>query len=154
MPKELEITNENFDEYFQDVRKGEPQPGQIIACYSAIAEFVDGNQKRDMIDLLQYTDKMLPAIQVMKKCFCASEADSYRVPLKMAEDLLSGMSRNEVAKKSYKYTIEMYFYTRPEYVPENDPHWTTISILNLQEHLAKKDERIKSRIEWPESMKD
>jgi hypothetical protein len=68
----------------------------------------------------------------------------------MAEDLLSGMSRDEVARKEYQFTIEMFFYTRPEYVPKDDPHWSAISIINLEEHLAKRDERIKSKIEWSE----
>jgi hypothetical protein len=149
---ELVITEENFDEYFHDVRQHEPEQGQIMACYSAVAYFVDGNQKRNMMDLLQYTNKMIPAVQVMKKCFCASELDSYRVPREMAEDLLSGMSRDQVAKKEYKFTVEMFFYTRPEYVPQDDPHWTTISILNLEEHLARRDERIQSKIEWPEEL--
>jgi hypothetical protein len=40
----------------------------------------------------------------------------------------------------------MFFYTKPENVPKSDPHWSTISVLNLDEFLDKKDGRIESKI--------
>ena len=92
-----------------------------------------------MIALLTATEnKMEATAQVMRKLLCASELDAYRVPRMMAEDMLNGMSEDEVASKPYKYTFEMFFYVKPEHVP-NDPHWTKISVLNLQEFLDKKD---------------
>jgi hypothetical protein len=146
---ELEINDDNFDEYFRETRNNTPKKGEVIACYTAIAHLVDDPQKRNIIDLLRNCDKALPTSQVMRKCFNAREADSYRIPRMMAEDMLKGMSRDEVAQKEYKYTIELFFYARPEHIP-NDPHWSVISILNLEEHLAKEDERIKSEIVYPE----
>jgi hypothetical protein len=100
---------------------------------------------------------MIPCTQVMRKLLCTTEVDSYRVPLEMAKDLLGGMTREKCAQKEYKYTVEMYFYTKPEYVPHDDPHWQLISILNLDDFLAKKnamsegdDLEIKTRIVKPE----
>lgn len=138
--EELEINEDNFDQYFKDVRKNNPERGEIIAQYSASAELIDGNEKRQIISLLISTEnKMEATAQVMRKLLCASELDAYRVPRMMAEDLLSGMDEGEVASKPYKYTFEMFFYTKPEYVPD-DPHWTKISVLNLKEFLDKKEQ--------------
>jgi hypothetical protein len=149
MSEELEITAENFDQYFFDARTHEPERGQILVRYCATAYLVDGNEKRNLLDLLEHTDKMVAMTNVMRKLFMATERDSYRVPIQMGEDLLSGMSRNEVAAKEYQYTAEMYFYTKPEYVPEDDPHWQTISLLNLDEFLDRKDSKMKSKIIMP-----
>lgn len=138
MSEQLEITDENFHEYFHDVRKCSPQKGEVMVCYSNSAEFIDGFEKKQMIGLLQLGDKAQAAAQVMRKLLFASELDAYRVPSAMIEDLISGMSEEEVAKKPYDYTIEMFFYTKPEYIPENDPHWKQITILNMEEFLEKK----------------
>lgn len=136
--EELEITSDNFNEYFFDVRQNSPKQGQIIACYSAVAYFEEGPEKLQMIQLVKDTRKAEAAGQVMRKLLYASEPDCWRVPREIAYDLLSGMSEEEVAKKSYKYTAEFYYYTEPRCVPDDDPHWTTISILNLDQFLGKK----------------
>lgn len=135
---EIEITEENFNEYFFDVRRHSPQKDQIIACYSAVAYFEEGPEKRQMIQLVKDTQKAEAASQVMRKLLFASEPDCWRVPREIAMDLLSGMSEAEVEKKSYKYIVQMYYYTKPHYVPEDDPHWTTISLLNLDQFLSKR----------------
>jgi hypothetical protein len=128
---ELEITEQNFAEHFFDVRQNKPQRGQIMACYSAMAELVEGNEKRQLVELLQRTDKAVPASQVMRKLLCASEADSVRVLKQMAEDLISGLTVEQVLAKPYKYKFEMFFYTKLENVPKDDPHWSVISLLNV-----------------------
>jgi hypothetical protein len=55
--------------------------------------------------------------------------------LEIGEDLKSGMSVEEVQKKPYKYKMEMYYYTMPEYVPKGDLHWSACTVLNLDEFL-------------------
>lgn len=130
--EEIEINEKNFSQYFKDVRSGKFDKGDIIAQYSASAEFVDGGEKRQIISLLLDTEnKMEATAQIMRKLLFASEIDAYRVPRQIAEDLLSGMSIEDCAKKPYKYTLEMFFYTKPEYIPKNDPHWSTISVIDL-----------------------
>jgi hypothetical protein len=127
----MEIDENKFSQYFKDFRTCPMDKGDVIAQYTAVAEFVDGLEKRQMISLLRDTEgKMESTAQVMRKLLFASELDAYRVPKMMAEDMLSGMSEEEVAKKPYKYRLEMFFYTDPDNVPKHDPHWSIISILN------------------------
>jgi hypothetical protein len=145
--EELEINEQNFNDYFKDVRIHQPEKGDVIAQYTASAEFIDGNEKRQIISLLTSTEnKMEATAQVMRKLLHASELDSYKIPRQMAEDLLSGMSFDEVSSKPYKYTLEMFFYAKPENIPKEDPHWSMISVLNLGEFLDKKEKQIQSRI--------
>jgi hypothetical protein len=132
--QEIEITPDNFDEHFFDVRKNKPQKGQIMAKYTAIAELVDGRMKRDLIDLLLYHKRGGPtAAQVMRKLGGAGEGDSYKVVRKMAEDLAAGKSVEEVAETPYKFLLEHFFYTQKELVPKDDPHWSVIELLNFVE---------------------
>jgi hypothetical protein len=166
MDEELIIDENNFDEHFFDVRQNSPQKGQVIACYSAAADFVRGNEKRNVIDLLRNTNKVEPCAQVMRKLLFASELDAYRVPRMMAEDMASGMTIDEVQDKDYKYKVEIYYYTNPENVPKDDPHWTIIELLNLDQHLG--DEQVveqdeegneivatfKSKVTYPETKED
>ena len=129
---EIQITSENFNNYFKDVRKHKPEKNDVMAKYTATAEFVDGGEKRQIISLLIDTeDKMEATSQIMRKLLFASELDSYKIPRLMTDDLLSGMSRDDCAKKPYKFTLEMFFYTKQEYIPKDDPHWCCISLVNL-----------------------
>lgn len=131
------IDENNFSKYFRDVRNNGIQKGEIIAKYTSFAEFVDGNEKRQIIYLLKNTDKMEATAQVMRKLLFASEVDSYKIPRMMAEDMDGGMTEDECAAKIYKFTLEMFFYVKPEHVPKDDPHWSIISVLNLEEYLNK-----------------
>jgi hypothetical protein len=146
MTEQIEISDSNFEDYFFDVRMHTPKQGQIIACFTATAELVKGPEKKNVIDLLRDTDKMIATTQVMRKLLHASEVDSYRVPRQMAADMALGMSIEDCMEKPYKYTLEMFYYTLPEYIPKDDPHWSSVSIVNLQDYFDKRDERIKSRI--------
>jgi len=141
--EETEINESNFSEHFRDVRTQPMERGDIIAQYTAVAELVDGLEKRQLISLIKNTeDKMEATAQVMRKLLFASEIDAYRVPRMMAEDMISGMSEDEVASKPYKYTLEMFFYSKPDNVPKDDPHWSTISVLNAEEFFDKNEEGI------------
>lgn len=136
------INEENFDQYFRDVRQTKPEKDDIIAKYSAMAEFVDGGEKRQIISLLATTEgKMEATTQIMRKLLFASEKDALKIPRLMAEDLISGMSCDEVAEKPYKYKVEMFYYTKKEHMPMDDPHWSTISIVDMNEL----DSRVKAK---------
>lgn len=124
------IDDSNFDKYFFDVRKHGPKSGQVMAKFSAVAIFGDGSEKRDVINLLK-TDKAFQATMVMHKIHCATLLDSYRICREICEDLLSGMSDDEVGKKEYEFVIESMFYTKKEYVPKNDPHWELLTTLQF-----------------------
>jgi len=130
MNEELIIDDSNFDQHFFDVRKYGPKPGQVMAKFSAIAAFGGGPHKHDVIKLLK-VDKAKQAASVMQKIHRAREPDCYRVCREMCEDLISGMSDEDVASKEYEYVLEAFYYAQRELVPENDPHWTTIQLLDF-----------------------
>jgi hypothetical protein len=127
---ELIIDETNFSKYFFDVRNHTLQKGQIMVRYSAIAEFVSSNEKKQMIDLLHMPNKGVSASQIMKNLLYATEGDSIRIPREIAEDMANGMTREQVLEKPYKYKMEIFYYCDPKYLPA-DPHWDSISLLNL-----------------------
>jgi len=141
MTDELVINEDNFTEYFHDVRTSKPQAGQVMARYAAVADFIDGRLKRDVMEILMHHDaRSLP--KVMRKMGCAVEKDAYHVLLEIAQDMLNGMGVEDVAKKPYRYTMEVFFYTRRECVPTDDPHWSIITLLNLDEYLDREQNRV------------
>jgi hypothetical protein len=127
---DLVIDSSNFDEFFFDARHHKPQPGQVLARYTAVAYLEDGDLKRDLIALLMEPGKAETACRVMKALGGAVERDSYRVPREMAADLASGVSADEVAAKPYRFTLERLFWADREVVPTDDPHWYTIPVLS------------------------
>ena len=129
---EIQIDERNFHEYFFDVRRNRPKEGQILAKFTAIAEFVDGPHKRDVIKLLKM-DKAKQASAVMQKIHHAKEPDCYRVCREMCEDLISGLTDEEVAAKPYEFVLEAFYYTQREHVPTDDPHWSTIQLLEYDQ---------------------
>jgi hypothetical protein len=154
MTDELIIDENNFTTYFRDCRISRPERSDVMARYSAIAEFIDGRMKKDIIYLLSsYDNKAIAATQVMRKLGCATEGESIRVCREIAEDLANGMDELEVENKIYKYKMEVFYYTKREYVPVDDPHWTIISIANLDNFLDNSNQlvSIQSKIIEPES---
>jgi len=151
---ELIIDESNFHEHFFEVnRNHKPQRGQTMAKYTAIVEFVDGNLKRDILNLLVNTQKAQECTILLRKLGGAVEGDALRVCREMAEDLHSGMSVEEVAKKIYKYTFEQFYWTKPENVPDDDPHWSLIEMKNLDQFIeAEKGTVIEAKISTSEEL--
>ena len=139
--EDLVIDETNFDQYFFDVRKHKPQKGQVMAKYTAIATLEKCNEKENLIDLITKTDKVMPATQVMRKLLFASEEDSIKVLKEMAKDYIETKDREFVLNKPYKYKIEMFYYTDPKNIPQDDPHWSSVSLLNINE-FVEKDENL------------
>lgn len=150
---ELVIDENNFTQYFFDARISRPKKNQILVKYSAVAELVDGHMKKNLIELCK-KDKIHAATQVMRKLASACERDSIRVLKEMCQDILSGMTDQEIEKKVYEYKLEMFYYTEKQYVPD-DPHWTAININNLDVFLDAEDSSkkmiVKSKIVDSES---
>jgi hypothetical protein len=136
----VEITEKNFSKYFFPVNEHAPQKGQVMARWRATADFVDGWVKRNVIELL-CTSKAgaQTAARVMKKIVMATDKDGIRVLREMAQDLVDGKTLDEVAEKPYKFTIEQFYWTQKEHVPE-DPHWDIISIVDVR--------GVDSKIDW------
>ena len=125
---DIVIDHNNFNEYFFDARQHRPQKGQVLAKFTAVAIFGDGPQKRDIINLLKI-DKAQQASQIMQRIHSARAPDCYRVLREMCEDMVAGMTDEQVEKKDYQFVLEALFYTKKEYVPKRDPHWETLTVL-------------------------
>jgi hypothetical protein len=145
MSSELVIDQSNFSQYFHDVRTNQPKRGQVMARYAATADLIDGGLKRDLIDILCLHETPETVVKLMRKIGCATERDSWLVPLNMARDLLSGETPDVVAEKPYKFVCEAFFYTQKENIPLDDPHWSCVTLSNLDEFLDAKDQRLKLR---------
>ena len=134
MTDELVINETNFKQYFRDCRQHQPERGDIVAKYIGSAEFIDGQMKKDVIDLLLNREKARAAVQVMQKLGFATYSEAIRICKEIANDLGNGMTETEVENKVYPYDIEMFFYTKKEYVP-TDPHWSIITLNNLDDFI-------------------
>ena len=141
MEKELVIDKNNFSDYFFNVRDHKPEPGQIMAKFSAVAVFGEGPEKTDIINLL-VQDKAPQAAAVMQRIHAARVPDNYRVCAEIAEDLLVGLTVEQVQKKEYEFVLEALYYTQREFVPKNDPHWETIQLLEYDQETGEYRARI------------
>ena len=148
MTTETIIDDSNFNEYFFDARNHGPKKNHILARFSAIAEFVDGPMKQDIIYLLSTMGNGgASAVKVMQKLGCATYEAAIDVCLQVTEDLKDAHSRGmtaesvqeEIENKVYSYHYEQFFYTEAHCVPKGDAHWDIIQIHNLDEHLDKVD---------------
>jgi hypothetical protein len=144
--EELVIDETNFNEYFFDTRKHRPKKGQIMAKFTAVAEFVDGDLKRDVLHFLKDSNPE-SAVKLFAKLGNAKAPDDIRVCREMTEDILNGLTDQEILDKSYKFIVEYFYYTKKEYVPF-DPHWQTIDLLFDREDL---NEQIKNLRETDEN---
>lgn len=130
--KDLIIDETNFDQYFFDVRKNKPKPGQVLACYEAEADFVEGNLKKDIVHLLMTNNKGSDlSVRLMQKLAGATKDSAISVVKEMMSDLLSGVSSSDVAKKNYSFHCQYFFYTDRDYIPQNDPHWWSTSLIDI-----------------------
>ena len=123
-----EVTSETKWTEFLDARQHKPRPGDCMACYRVMCEFGDGAAKKQLVNLLRGTDKANAVVQVMRKLHFAHPADAIRLPLAMTEDLLAGMTPDQVSAKPYRYLAEMFFYVDPKHVPRDDKHWDIIPL--------------------------
>jgi uncharacterized protein YfcZ (UPF0381/DUF406 family) len=127
--EELVIDENNFSQYFREVSKNKPQKDDIIATYRAKAKFVEGEIKKNVIDLMQIDGNINSSIKVMQKLAGATYSEAIKVLKEMLQDSLDGMSFEEIEKKEYDYVVEFFYYCKKEHVPKDDPHWSTITIV-------------------------
>lgn len=144
---EVEITESNFNEYFFDVRLNRPKRGQCMAKYTAIAELVDGNLKRDVIYLLSCTNKVNESIELLRKIALMDEGDAIAICLDIAKRLYDKEDSDKIANYPHEYKLEALYYTQEEHVPKDDPHWSVIELKNLEEFIEQTEKgTIKSKI--------
>lgn len=70
------------------------------------------------------------AVQIMKGKIRATEGTAITCCREMAQDLLNGLSTEQVLEKSHKIHVEYGFYTNRENVPL-DPHWSVLPLVKV-----------------------
>lgn len=140
MENQIEITEENFEEHFFDTRKFKAQKGQVLATFTAIAQFIEGKGKLDIMRLIMQ-GRGVEAATIMRKIHGAKEPECYRLVREIAEDLLR-MKFKEVEQKPYEYIVQYSFWTKKEFVPKNK-HWEILKIMQYD----KESGEYKSQIE-------
>ena len=119
------------DPEFLDATTNSPKPGQVLANYRAVAEFVGGEDKSLIIDLLKNNPVGAEmAVQIMRGKIRATEGTAIICCREMAEDLRRGLSEKEVLEKPHKIQVEYGFYTDRENVPL-DPHWSILPLVKV-----------------------
>jgi len=141
------INEDNFSKYFFDVRSSKPHRGQCMARYTAMAELVDGNLKRDIIYLLSSTSKVSESIQLLRKIALMGEEDAINIALDIARKLNDGQTSDDICEYPHEYKLEAFYYTQKEHVPKDDPHWDVVELTNLDEFIEETEGvSIKSKI--------
>lgn len=146
MNKELIIDESNFSDYFKDVSvKKKPDKNEIIACYTTKARFCAGDVKIDVISSMK--ENVFSTIKILQKIAKARYLDSLIILKQMLSDKLAGMSDKEIEDKEYEYIAEFFYYTKKEYVPSDDPRWSTLKIHSTKDLInEEKNILIKSKI--------
>ena len=125
--EKVEITPENFSKYFKDAATSRPEPGECLAIFRAVAEFVDGNLKEDVVEKLTNNKfGCQTAIQLLIKHAGMDYKEALRVVKEVNKDLLD-LSKEEVISKAYRFTFENKYFTKKELVPDS-PNWQTIGL--------------------------
>ncbi len=132
----LIIDETNFAEHFFDARKHKPKHGQVLAIYRAHAVFCRGPEKLEIIKMLR-NGNAETAAQIMHKVHCAEYSKAFDICLEMTTDLLNGMSDDEVLDKEYEFVVEIMYYTDPNNVPEDDPHWSRINLIRFDNETGR-----------------
>lgn len=147
------ITDQNFHEYFFDVKTHHAQPGQVMARFTSMVDLVDDNEigfKRKLISMIKDEDNgaRMASEYLQKRCGC-SEREAVKLLLTMAKDLQT-MSVEEVIAKPYRFMYEAFYYCKKEHIP-NSPHWEPIKIfdtklINFDEVMDKLEEAKKNEM--------
>jgi hypothetical protein len=125
------IDETNFHEYFFPVKEYKSKKGQVLACFTAIAELVNDFPKDQIVKMLLTNVKGGELVPKVLRNICnATEKESLRLAKAIAQDLAAGMAVAAVLNKPYEYHMEIYYWTNEECVPKDDPHWFTIKMLN------------------------
>lgn len=123
------LVPEPFFEGMREVAgRATPMMGDVLARYMAVAYLEDGDIKRTICYLLTQEGGAEAARHIMRKRAHATRQDSITVPRQIAEDMAAGMPGAEVNAKAYRYIYERWFYTHPDLVPKDNPHWTLLPL--------------------------
>ena len=133
---------------FRLVRDHKPEHGDVICKYNAVAYFVNGDVKRNIIHQLLNSDNSLHVcLNQMLYLVNARYKEALECLKQMLNDLSAGMTEEQVLMKEYRFVVEMFYYTKPKFFPKDNEHWTLITLKNIEEEHIKteyKDEHGKT----------
>lgn len=131
MEKEEVIIDEtNFNNYFKEVNKSKPDKDDVIAAYRARAYLVEGDLKKDIINLLKTNNGTDSAVKLLVKSAHCLYEDAINISKNICKDLSFGLTDEEILEKEYPYTLEIFYYTKEENIPKDDKHWSIMKIVN------------------------
>lgn len=122
-----------------DAKRYKPKKGQVMVRYQAMADLIEGDLKTDVINLLQNNDQGANAsIRMLQNNCYMNEKDAIMISKEISEDLLNGMSLQEVSSKPYRFKLEILYYTDKDTANQlsGNVHWTKIDLIDRTQ-LAK-----------------
>lgn len=118
------FSEENFSKYFRNTRNKKKRHGEILALFQSSAVFQKGKLKEEIVDALSREfGSVNKCLGKLFKFAYASHLEGIFICKAIVKDYLDGMSREEIIKKEYPFVLQMFFYTKPDYVPKDDPRW-------------------------------
>ncbi len=122
------IDENNFDKYFRNTRNNKKQKNDVIVMFSSSAVFAKGKLKEEIVDLLSTEfNSVNKCLGKLFKFAYAPHAQSIKVCKNIIQDYISGMNREDIINKEYPFVLQMFFYTKEKYIPNNDKRWLVIS---------------------------
>ncbi len=122
------IDENNFDKYFRNTRNSKKQKNDVIVMFSSSAVFAKGKLKEEIVDLLSMEfNSINKCLGKLFKFAYAPHAQSIKVCKNIIQDYISGMNREDIINKEYPFVLQMFFYTKEKYIPNNDKRWLVIS---------------------------
>lgn len=125
-----EVTDDNFHLYFFDASKHEKKPDQVKVRFRQHMSLESSPLKEEIIRYLaEIEGGVINAIRMlMDHAACSKEQ-----AIKLCHEMIAFMynsKRNHidissVIKAPFRYTVDMYYYTKPEHVPK-DSRWTIV----------------------------
>lgn len=129
---ELVIDESNFNEYFFDAKKYSPKQGQVLACYETMAELVDSDLKKNIVQILQSSEQgATSVVSILQKHANAPYDDALKLTKEILLDLQK-MSVEQVLAKPYEFRCQIFYYTEKQYIPCNDRHWWSTSLIEVK----------------------
>ena len=124
------ITEDNFTEFFHKAGSNyKPLKGQVLARFCCMADLVDGEIKKSIIDYVaKNSEKHFEmAGRILTRIINCSEKDSERVLNEIKSDL-SKIDIDKVYEKPYRFMLEQLYWTKMEHIPVS-PNWSLVDVV-------------------------
>lgn len=128
--KSEEVTDDTFHLYFFDVSKHERQPDQIKVRFRQHMSLDESPLKEEIV---RYLTEIEGGVINAVRLLVDNAACSKEQAMKLCHEMISfiynpkrkSIDISGVIKAPFRYTVDLYYYTKPEYVPK-DSRWTVV----------------------------